>query len=106
MIIEDTKIGQGKKATRGKKVSVRYIGKLTDEKGKSFDSNVRGPPFTFVLGKGEVITGWDLGIEGMLVGGERNLTIPSSLGYGAQGSPPVIPRNAKLYFEVKLLDVK
>ncbi|RKO91036.1 hypothetical protein BDK51DRAFT_21698, partial [Blyttiomyces helicus] len=82
-------------------ISVRYIGKLTN--GKVFDSNTKGQPFKFILGKGEVIRGWDQGIVGMAVGGTRKLTIPAALAYGSRGAPPDIPPNATLNFEVKLL---
>jgi len=104
MIIEETKAGQGEKAKAGKRVSMRYIGKL--ENGKIFDKNVSGTPFTFALGRGEVIKGWDIGIAGMQVGGERKLIIPAALAYGKKGSPPVIPPNATLIFTVKLLAIK
>ena len=85
-------------------VSVRYIGKLMN--GKVFDSNTKGSPFQFKLGKGEVIKGWDQGVQNMKVGGTRKLTIPAALAYGAKGAPPDIPRNATLQFDVKLLAVK
>jgi FK506-binding nuclear protein len=104
LVIEDKVIGTGPRAKPGKKVSVRYVGKLMN--GKVFDSNTKGAPFSFKLGKGEVIKGWDLGVAGMNVGGERRLTIPSKLAYGAQGAPPDIPKNADLVFDVKLLEVK
>lgn len=104
LIIEDEIVGKGPMAKKGKKVSMRYIGKLMN--GKTFDSNVKGSPFTFKLGGGEVIKGWDLGIEGMNVGGTRKLTIPAALAYGAKGAKPDIPSNAVLQFEVKLLDIK
>ncbi|KAJ3299185.1 peptidylprolyl isomerase fpr4 [Borealophlyctis nickersoniae] len=104
LIIEDIETGTGTKAKNGKKVMVRYIGRLTN--GKVFDSNTKGKPFDFKLGAGQVIRGWDLGVQGMNVGGTRKLTIPPSLAYGAAGAPPDIPRNATLEFEVKLLDVK
>lgn len=104
MILEDTTIGTGPRAVKGKRVGMRYIGKLTN--GKVFDSNTKGKPFSFKLGKGEVIKGWDIGIAGMNVGGSRRLTIPAALAYGSQGAPPDIPRNATLIFDVKLLEVK
>jgi FK506-binding nuclear protein len=104
LVIEDRVIGNGPRAKPGKKVAVRYVGKLMN--GKVFDSNTKGAPFTFKLGKGEVIKGWDLGVAGMNVGGERKLTIPSKLAYGSRGAPPDIPKNADLVFEVKLLEVK
>jgi FK506-binding nuclear protein len=77
---------------------MRYIGKLTN--GKVFDKNVSGKPFNFRLGAGEVIKGWDQGIVGMKLGGERKLTIPAPLAYGKRGAPPQIPGNATLVFEV------
>jgi FK506-binding nuclear protein len=83
---------------------MRYIGKLTN--GKVFDKNVTGSPFNFQLGSGSVIKGWDIGIAGMAVGGERRLIIPPALAYGAKGFPPEIPKNATLEFEVKLLFIK
>ena len=104
LIIEDVQVGTGPRAKAGKKVSVRYIGKLMN--GKTFDSNTKGAPFSFKLGKGEVIKGWDLGVQGMNVGGTRKLTIPAQLAYGSRGAPPDIPKNAQLQFEVKLLEVK
>ncbi|KAK7692951.1 hypothetical protein QCA50_004592 [Cerrena zonata] len=101
--IKDHKVGSGPQAKKGDKVSVRYIGKLTN--GKEFDKNVSGKPFHFRLGKGEVIKGWDEGILGMHVGGERLITVPPAMGYGKGGSPPVIPSNATLIFEVKLIKI-
>jgi FK506-binding nuclear protein len=102
-IIDDV-VGKGAKAKNGKRVFMRYIGKLTN--GKKFDENTSGKPFSFVLGKGEVIKGWDIGIQGMQVGGTRKLVIPAKLAYGSAGAPPDIPKNATLTFDVKLLDVK
>ncbi|KZS98578.1 hypothetical protein SISNIDRAFT_492825 [Sistotremastrum niveocremeum HHB9708] len=104
LIVEDAKVGTGKAAKRGNTLSMRYIGKLTN--GKIFDKNSKGKPFTFTLGKGEVIKGWDQGLVGMQVGGERKLTIPAPLGYGASGQKPDIPGNATLVFDVKLLEIK
>jgi FKBP-type peptidyl-prolyl cis-trans isomerase FkpA len=102
---EDLKAGTGKEALSGKTVSVHYTGWLTN--GTKFDSSLdRKQPFEFNLGAREVIQGWDEGVKGMKVGGKRKLTIPSSMGYGPSGSPPVIPPNATLVFEVELLDVK
>lgn len=102
---EDIVVGTGTEATAGKKVTVNYLGTLTD--GKKFDSSYdRGVPFSFNLGSGEVIKGWDMGVVGMKVGGKRKLTIPASLGYGAQGAGGVIPPNATLIFEVELLNVE
>lgn len=101
---EDLECGDGDTATRGSQVSVHYTGTL--ENGEKFDSSLdRGQPFEFRLGRGMVIAGWEEGIEGMRVGGRRTLTIPPELGYGEAGSPPVIPPNATLIFEVELLDV-
>jgi len=85
------------------KVSMRYVGKLPN--GKIFDSNTKGKPFTFKLGVGEVIKGWDEGVAGMKVGGERLLIIPPSLGYGNRKLDG-IPPNSTLRFEIKLLDMK
>jgi FKBP-type peptidyl-prolyl cis-trans isomerase FkpA len=102
----DTKVGTGDEATRGKKVTVHYTGWLYNngEKGKKFDSSVdRGEPFSFNLGAGEVIPGWDQGVAGMKVGGKRTLIIPANLGYGARGAGGVIPPNATLIFDVELL---
>ena len=102
--IEDVQVGTGAEAVPGKRVTVNYTGKL--ENGKVFDSSVGKQPFTFDLGAGQVIAGWDQGVKGMKVGGKRILTIPPELGYGAQGAAGVIPPNATLIFEVELLDVK
>ncbi len=105
LVKEDILIGKGKEAVKGKKVTVNYEGKLED--GTKFDSSYdRKQSFEFVLGEGEVISGWDLGVAGMKEGGKRKLTIPSDLGYGVQGSPPVIPPNATLVFEIELLKVE
>ncbi len=100
---EELVAGKGLEAVRGRTVEVHYTGWLTD--GKQFDSSVGGDPFSFRLGAGEVIEGWDRGVAGMRVGGKRKLTIPPELGYGARGAPPVIPPNATLVFEVELLSV-
>ncbi|KAA8899654.1 hypothetical protein FN846DRAFT_1023243 [Sphaerosporella brunnea] len=101
--IEDKKIGTGPAAKAGSKLGLRYIGKLKN--GKVFDSNTNGKPFTFRLGKGEVIKGWDIGLIGMKVGGERRMIIPASAAYGKQ-SLPGIPPNSELTFDVKLLEIK
>jgi FKBP-type peptidyl-prolyl cis-trans isomerase len=99
-----TKAGNGTEAKAGDRVTVHYVGTLTD--GKKFDSSRdRGKGFTFTLGKGEVIKGWDRGVAGMKIGEVRKLTIPSDLAYGARGFPPVIPANATLVFEVELLSI-
>jgi len=103
VIIDDFKIGTGPMAKKGNTVKMRYIGKLTD--GKEFDKNTKGKPYTFHLGKGEVIKGWDEGIAGMQVGGERKLTIPANMAYGKKGQSG-IPPNSTLIFEVKLLEIK
>jgi peptidylprolyl isomerase len=100
----DTKVGQGPAAKSGDRVAVHYVGTLTD--GTEFDSSrKRGQPFTFTLGQGRVIQGWDLGVVGMQVGGVRRLSIPASEGYGARGFPPVIPPDATLLFEVELVSI-
>jgi FKBP-type peptidyl-prolyl cis-trans isomerase FkpA len=100
----DIMVGTGATAVAGKPVSVHYTGWLTD--GKKFDSSLdRGQPFTFPLGGGKVIKGWDEGVAGMKVGGKRQLRIPPELGYGARGAGGVIPPNATLIFDVELLDV-
>ena len=108
---EDTVPGTGAEATAGNHVRVHYTGWLYDptaknSRGKKFDSSKdRGDPFSFGLGGGQVIRGWDEGVHGMKVGGTRVLTIPAELGYGARGAGGVIPPNATLVFEVDLLSV-
>jgi FKBP-type peptidyl-prolyl cis-trans isomerase len=103
--MDDVKVGTGAEATAGKSVTVHYVGTLTD--GSKFDSSRdRKQGFTFRLGAGQVIQGWDKGVAGMKVGGVRKLTIPPEMGYGSRGFPPVIPPNSTLIFEVELLDVK
>ncbi len=103
--IEDIKEGTGDVAISGKKVTVNYVGTLTD--GTKFDSSYdRNQAFSFNLGAGEVIAGWDQGVVGMKVGGKRKLTIPSDLGYGDNGIPGAIPGGATLVFEVELLKVE
>jgi FKBP-type peptidyl-prolyl cis-trans isomerase len=101
----DDQVGTGTEAQKGKTVSVHYTGWLLD--GTKFDSSRdRNQPFSFPLGQGQVIKGWDEGVAGMKVGGKRTLVIPPDLGYGARGAGGVIPPNATLKFEVELLDVK
>jgi FKBP-type peptidyl-prolyl cis-trans isomerase len=103
--IEDLRPGNGAEAKPGQRVTVHYVGTLTD--GSKFDSSRdRGEGFSFKLGAGQVIKGWDQGVAGMKVGQLRKLTIPPELGYGARGYPPVIPPNSTLVFEVELLAVK
>ncbi|KAM0789289.1 hypothetical protein ACM66B_000129 [Microbotryomycetes sp. NB124-2] len=104
LVITDHKKGDGPVAKSGSKVGMRYIGKL--ENGKVFDSNTKGAPLTFTLGRGEVIKGWDMGVAGMAVGGERKLVIPAALAYGKKGAPPSIPGNSTLIFDVKLVSLK
>ena len=108
LIINDTVVGTGETAKAGDDVSVHYTGWLFygGERGKKFDSSKdRGQPFQFGLGGGQVIKGWDEGVQGMKVGGSRTLTIPPELGYGSRGAGGVIPANATLIFEVELLGV-
>jgi FKBP-type peptidyl-prolyl cis-trans isomerase len=106
LVVEDIKIGQGAIATQGKTVAVQYTGRLTD--GTKFDSSLdAGKPFEFRLGARQVIRGWDMGIDGLRVGGKRKLTIPPELAYGAEGTPGgPIPPNATLVFDVELVAVK
>lgn len=106
----DTVVGKGKEAVSGKTVTVKYTGWLYSPKspkgrGPQFDTSVGGAPFTFPLGMGAVIKGWDEGVVGMKVGGKRTLIVPAELGYGARGAGP-IPPNANLMFDVELVDVK
>ena len=105
---EDTHVGDGAEATKGQNVSVHYTGWLYNngEQGAKFDSSRdRNDPFQFALGAGMVIKGWDEGVQGMKVGGQRTLIIPAALGYGARGAGGVIPPNATLKFDVELLQV-
>ena len=102
---QDVAVGSGEEATAGRTAVVHYTGWLPD--GKKFDSSRdRDEPFSFPLGAGQVIAGWDQGVAGMKVGGRRKLVIPPELGYGASGAPPDIPPNATLVFDVELLGVK
>ncbi|MSQ50646.1 MAG: FKBP-type peptidyl-prolyl cis-trans isomerase [Betaproteobacteria bacterium] len=107
----DTVVGKGKEAISGRVVDVHYTGWLyepaaNNQRGKQFDSSVGRGPFSFPLGAGRVIKGWDEGVAGMKVGGKRTLVIPAEMGYGARGAGGVIPPNATLLFDVELLDVK
>ncbi|MDP1593031.1 MAG: FKBP-type peptidyl-prolyl cis-trans isomerase [Gallionella sp.] len=107
--IVDSKVGEGDEAQAGNHVSVHYTGwlfdkKAPDNKGTKFDSSRdRNEPFDFPLGMGRVIQGWDMGVQGMKVGGQRTLTIPPEMGYGKRGAGGVIPANATLVFDVELL---
>jgi len=106
---EDTKVGTGAEPKIGQMLSMHYTGWLYNDgkKGKKFDSSLdRGAPFEFALGQGQVIGGWDEGIQTMKVGGKRTLIIPPALGYGARGAGGVIPPNATLIFDVELLGAK
>jgi peptidylprolyl isomerase len=104
LVIEDITVGTGPEAQAGDTVSVHYTGTFVT--GQTFDSSLeRGTPFTFTLGQGDVIQGWDEGVQGMKVGGKRKLIVPPEMAYGAAGYPPVIPENATLIFEVELLDI-
>lgn len=103
--VEDIQVGDGEEVTGGNKVTVNYTGTLVD--GTQFDSSYdRGEPFTFNLGAGDVIQGWDMGIAGMKIGGKRKLTIPPTLAYGERGSGSAIPPNSTLIFEVELLEIE
>jgi FKBP-type peptidyl-prolyl cis-trans isomerase len=103
--ILDVVIGPGREAKDGDVVSAHYSGTLKD--GTKFDSSYeRGQPFSFILGNGMVIKGWDLGLVGMKVGGKRKLIIPPDLGYGERGAGGVIQPNTTLYFDIELMDVQ
>ncbi len=111
LVTKDSVVGKGKEAVAGTTVQVNYTGWLYDPKapdkhGAQFDSSVGRAPFSFPLGAGRVIRGWDQGVAGMKVGGKRTLIIPSELAYGQRGAGGVIPPGATLLFEVELLDVK
>jgi len=104
LVSEDLVVGDGDTVVKGSTVSVHYTGWLTS--GRKFDSSLdRGQPFSFRVGAGQVIAGWELGVEGMKVGGKRKLTNPSSLGYGRRGTGP-IPGGATLVFEIELLGIR
>ena len=110
--VREVRVGPGEPAENGRRVVVHYTGWLydsaaADHRGVSFDSSrTNGRPFDFVLGAGQVIPGWDRGVAGMKEGGVRELVIPARLAYGADGSPPVIPPDATLVFEIELVDVR
>ena len=113
LIMVDVRQGAGAEATTGQQISVHYTGWLYDEdaprnRGKKFDSSLdrAARPYTFVLGIGSVISGWDQGFVGMKVGGKRTLIIPSELGYGTQGQGGMVPPNATMIFDVELLSVR
>jgi len=111
LMVEDQRVGDGNEAAAGRQVAVHYTGWLydaaaADHRGPEFDSSRDRGPFTFPLGTGRVIPGWDQGIAGMKVGGRRILTIPPQLAYGSEGSRGAIPPNATLVFEVELLNVR
>jgi FKBP-type peptidyl-prolyl cis-trans isomerase len=109
LVFDDTIVGQGEEARAGHEVSVHYTGWLLygGERGRKFDSSKdRQEPFAFSLGAGQVIRGWDEGVQGMKVGGTRVLTIPPGLAYGTRGAGGVIPPNATLIFEVELLAIE
>ena len=107
----DLREGTGAMANSGQTAKVHYTGWLydasaADNKGKQFDSSVGRGPFSFRLGGGQVIRGWDQGVQGMKVGGQRRLVLPPEFAYGARGAGNVIPPNATLVFDVELLDIK
>ncbi|RYH26697.1 FKBP-type peptidyl-prolyl cis-trans isomerase [archaeon] len=101
--IEDVIVGTGQQAKSGNRIKVNYVGKFKTN-GRIFDSSTK-KPFAFRLGGGEVIRGWDIGCDGMKVGGKRLLTIPPEKAYGRAGAPPTIPPNSTLVFEVTLIDI-
>ncbi|KAG0661444.1 peptidylprolyl isomerase fpr4 [Maudiozyma exigua] len=103
IVVEDRVTGKGQLAKKGSRIGMRYIGKLKN--GKVFDKNTSGKPFAFKLGQGEVIKGWDIGVAGMAVGGERRIVIPAPYAYGKQALPG-IPANSELTFDVKLVSMK
>jgi FKBP-type peptidyl-prolyl cis-trans isomerase FkpA len=108
----DLRVGTGAEATAGRRITVNYTGWLysataVDNKGQQFDSSLSpgGAPFAFTLGARQVILGWDQGVAGMRVGGQRRLVLPPALAYGSEGRPPAIPPNATLIFDIELLGV-
>lgn len=103
VVAEDLRVGKGPEAKPGKRVQVYYEGRL--KSGKVFDSSKSGDGFRFSLGRGEVIKGWDVGVTGMKVGGKRRITCPPNYAYGQKGSPPVIPGNSTLVFDIELRGV-
>jgi FKBP-type peptidyl-prolyl cis-trans isomerase FkpA len=111
LIKNDIKLGEGREAEKGLSVTVHYTGWLHDAeekdgKGKKFDSSLdRQEPFKFILGVGQVIKGWDEGVNGMKIGGQRLISVPSDMGYGSRGAGGAIPPNADLIFDVKLLGI-
>ena len=106
LTIDDLVVGDGDEAAAGQRVNVHYVGVAWSD-GKQFDASWdRHEPFSFRLGAGEVISGWDQGVVGMRIGGRRQLTIPPELGYGSRGFPGAIPPQSTLVFEVELLDVR
>ena len=104
LMIKEVECGEGTEAESGDVLVVHYTGKLED--GTVFESSVGSDPFSFQLGAGMVIQGWELGFEGMKEGGKRELTVPPELGYGEAGTPPDIPPNATLTYEIELLEVQ
>lgn len=100
---QDSECGEGPEAASGDVVTVHYTGTL--ENGKTLDSSVGEEPFTFQLGVSQVLPGWHEGVAGMSVGGKRTLTIPPELAYGEAGSPPVIPRNSTVIFDIEVLEI-
>merc|ERR1712200_375517 len=104
VVVTEVQEGTGAGIKPGQKASVYYKGSLKN--GRVFDSKLNGSPFTFKLGAGEVIKGWDAGVTGMKIGGKRKLTVPAHMAYGKQGAPPEIPPNSNLNFEVTLLGFK
>ena len=111
LVIENIKVGEGREAEKGLTISVHYTGWIydsikNDKKGDKFDSSLdRREPFSFVLGVGQVIKGWDEGFDGMKIGGKRTILIPADMGYGSRGAGNAIPPNADLIFEVELLEI-